>query len=242
MDKLLIFYAIILFNFTIHSFLSCSNNKNKIITYRITYDFPIVNWDSTITDGHKEYSIYYYRDINMYKFNYTFDSSVNGERKLHEERVFFLVFHKDSIYGQAYYPNSVKTEPVRLKVDSVLQINTLQNSNFDSLSRSQVDSSFFDSKGNFVKMYNPVPTQKNREKFSLYFFYSKRMTQVKETFSKAMDNEDKMKLFKIKILAHGQYYDDYKIAFPKREILYQISEGVAEKEAINYIDNYRKKY
>jgi hypothetical protein len=236
---------ITLFSFTPKNFNSCTNKPTdkQIRAVNMTYDLPVVNWDSTITETKSMYDVFYYEDLIMYKFLYRFDSLVNGKLLLHADRNIFFVFRRDSLFGNTYDPNPHRRIPDRrLRVDSMLKIYSFESSKFDTLLNFKPDSSYFDAEGNLLKIYiNPAPDG-SPEKFDLYFYYTKKLQGIKETFSKSMDNIKNMKLFKVRILASGAYYEQYKIAFPKREIYYEMKKiPVENTEAIlDYFNRYKK--
>lgn len=192
----------------------------------------MVNWDSTLINSNQSYDVYYYQDIIAYKLNYRFDSLVNGKSVLQENRSFLFIFHKDSLFGHSYYLNSNPLLPnERLNVDSVLTKNRFETTIWDTIFNMRPDSSYNDADGNLVKVYfNPVPPKQSHEKFDLYLYYSKKFNYVHETFSKKMDNVNRMKLYKVRVVASGGYYEEHKMTFPQREYLHEMKEVPAEDQ------------
>jgi hypothetical protein len=202
--------------------LGCSKNKiAKIRRVNLVYHLPTVNWDNSITDIHNEYDVYYYKDLVMYELPYTFDSTVNGKHILHEQRRFFFIVQKDSVFGYLYNLNHLK--PFRASVDSTLEKKTFKTNIYDTLARIKANSSFIDNKGDFIRVFNPPSTKNDPTSYTLYFHYSKELNNIPETFSVAMDNVKNRKLIKIRIVAHAIYREAYKIIFPEREIYYEMT-------------------
>ena len=74
------------------------------------------------------------------------------------------------------------------------------------------------------------------EKFDLYFYYTKDLKDISETFSRKMDNVKGMKLHKILVKVSGGFYKEYNITFPPRELLQEMKEITIENkdEIMNY--------
>ena len=58
-----------------------------------------------------------------------------------------------------------------------------------------------------------------------------------------MDNVPRMKLFKIRMISEGGYWDQYKITFPKREVKMEMKEVKVENEneILQYLERYETK-
>lgn len=235
-----------LVSFSYKSQNSCNDKtNNRISAIRINYNTPIVNWDSTVVDFNSLYETYYYGDLIMFKLFYRFDSVSNGVPLLREDRNLYFVLHKDSLFGHAYYPkhNRIMAEG-RLEVDSVLAKHRFTTEVFDTLASKKPDSMYYDIEGNLLKVFYD-PSYPNRlqspETFDLYFYYSKKLVNVSETFSKKMDNVEGMKLFRIKVAASGGYYKEYKMAFPPRDYVHEMNEITLEnpEEILGYFNRYK---
>ena len=206
---------------------------------------PLVNRDGSVWNHTSFYYVFYYDDIVMYKFNYGFDSTVNGKRLVQEVRNKFFVFQKDSLFGYTYYP--APNHPLgtdRLLVEPALQTNSFRDNKLDSLLNFKVDSSYFDTQNNLVKIYNLPASKDYGEKFTVYLYYTKELKDIPETFSEKMDNVKDMKLFKARIVGHGMYYDPDKVYFPERESSNEIKEVPIEnrEEIIGYFNRYKKEH
>ncbi len=208
-------------------------------------NFPYVEWDTSIMHVVSFYDVFYHQDIVMYRFNYGFDSLINGKLLLRESRKQLFIFHKDSIYGYEYFvaPNHPAFAG-RLLVDSILKVHSYRDNRLDSLLNFECDTSFFDDQKNLVKIYNPPVASAGKEKFTVYLYYTRDLKDIPETFSKKMDNVENMKLFKARIAGHGIYNEQYKMAFPPRESSFEIREIQAknEKEILAYFNKYEKEH
>ncbi len=189
------------------------------------------------------YDIFYYDDLIMYKFEYRFDSLVNGKLLLQEWRQIFFVFHKDSVFGYSYYlpPESTAVEG-RISVDTMLKRNAYEPFKFDSSLYLKPDSIYFDDEKNLVNVYNSPVTEDYPERFTIYLYYSKKLKCIAETLSKNKDTVNGMKLFKVRILAHGHYYEKFKISQPRREYLLEMKQIPIKNgmEVMGYFDKYKK--
>jgi hypothetical protein len=208
---------------------------------RVVYNVPEVNWDSTVKRVENSYEVYYQGNLMMYRFEFIrsfFDENWNffSPSLLHE----YFVCHKDSIYGQMFCPDSSSQDRnKRQKVDTTIAQRAFENTHVDSFALKKPDSSYTDSQGNFIKIYNErVPG--NTELFTLRFYYSKRLFGIPQTLARKMDNIQGMKLWRISIVAGSGYYSQYKMTFPERELYYEMK-AVPIKE-IGIVRDYFLKY
>lgn len=229
-------------------FLNCGDQHEfeKLTAINLVKITPIVNWDSSLTAFENYYTVYYYKDLVMYKLNYTFDSLSNDEPVLHEMRFFFLVFHKDSSYGYKYFitPNPPVNVNQRVNRDSLLTKNKFESNIYDTLINFKPDS-IYNNKDEIIRVYKNPPSSNSApqpEKNDLYFYYTKKLKDVPETFSRKMDNIKGMKLSKILIKVSGGYYKEFNMSFPPRELLQEMKEVTIENkdEIMTYFRNYQE--
>jgi hypothetical protein len=180
----------------------------------------------------------------MYKFEYRFDSLVNGKLLLQESRPSFFVFSDESVFGYSYYPYSdSKSIEGRISLDTMLKRNAYEPFKFDSTFHYKPDSLFFDEEKDKVKVYNTAVSEKYPEKFTYYLYYSKKLKGFKDGFfSKSASDEDGRKLFKIRIVGHGHYYPQYGMTLPQRELLYEMKETPVKDtgKIMGYFNNYKR--
>ena len=217
-------------------------NNTKFRAVHVVGNTPVFTADTSFDVG-ASYDIFYYDNLIMYKFEYRFDSLVNCKLLLQESRPNFFVFHKDSAFGYSYYPPAGSTAiEGRISVDTMLKRNAYEPFKFDTSSYSKPDSIYFDDEKNLVNVYNSQVSEDYPERFTIYLYYSKKLNGLTETLSKNKDRVNGMKLFKIRILAHGHYYEKFEINQPQREYLYEMTEIPVENrtEIVSYFDRYRK--
>lgn len=229
-------------------FLNCGDQhaSEKLTAISLIQKTPIVNWDKSLTTLEIYYTVYYYKDFVMYKINYEFDSLFNFEPVLQEMRYFLFVSHKDSTYGYKYFvkPNPPVNINQRVNKDSLLIINKFESNIYDTLINFKPDS-VYSNKNQIIRVYknppspNPVPMV---EKFDLYFYYTKDLKDISETFSRKMDNVKGMKLNKILVKVSGGFYKEYNITFPPRELVQEMKEITIENkdEIMNYFSKYEQ--
>jgi len=230
-------------------FLSCGSQTapEPIAAVSLAKKTPIVMADNTLKILESYYNVYYHNDLVMYKTNYEFDSLFNGETVLREKRYSFLVFHKDSSYAYQYFakPTEGANENQRVNKDSVLATNKFESGVFDTLINFIPDSIYKNKEG-IIKVYkNPQSANfaQPSEKFDLYFYYSKKLKNIPETFSRKMDNEKGMKLVKIIVQASGGYYKNLNMTFQPREHIQEMKELRIENhdEIMNYFRKYQER-
>jgi len=233
--------AIIAFgSISLHSCIAINKTKGSIKGASLLYHIPVANRDGSITDLNSSYEVYYYGDLNMYKLNYQYDSLVNDELKLREDRNNFFVFHKDSAFGYLF-DRAPSLPDRRARLDSV-KINSFENYRWDSLLTMKVDSVFNDSEGNLINVYKLPPTKDYPGKFTYYFYYTKKLNGIRETFSKNLEEFNKMKIFKIRMVIHEVYHEKYKMTLPERESYYEMKEipVINSKQILEYFNKYEK--
>lgn len=187
---------------------------------------PITDTDTVWKAVEDYYSFYYYKGLVMYKFNYVFDSLQNHEFVSRDTRHFYFVFNKDSSYGYKYYivNSGFNDADGRFFKDSVLHKHVFGSKVFDTLATLKPDSIFRNING-YVKFYKDPPTPDGSPKIEenkIYFYYSNSFQNISETFSKRMDQEKNMKLYKIEVKAGGGLHKELNVRLPKREYLLEM--------------------
>jgi hypothetical protein len=194
------------------------HNNGSFTGVHVEYLFPVVNWDSTLTLDSTGYDVCYYKDLIMYSNLYKFDSIENGKLLLREKRSRFFVFQNDSSYGYLYYTKPDRSLPKgRLPADSILKYFTIKSNAYDTFSTLRPDSSYNNDEGNLKKVFIHRGTKEQPEDYTISFYYSHHLADIKESFSPEMDNITGMKLFKIIVHTHETYYEKYKMNFPESE-------------------------
>jgi hypothetical protein len=220
-----------------------SGTSQSIRAVRVSAAIPMVLPDTSyvITNS---YEIFYRDDLILYKFRYRFDSAFNGKWVLQEFRPNIFVFEKDSLYGYSYYPRPDRSiSDGRIAIDSVWAKNAVTPFQFDTLLKSKPIATYFDSQKNWVKVYDYPRVDTTSEKFTYYLYYSKKLFGLTDCFfSRSNADESGMKLFKVRIVAHGHFYQQYKMILPERQFLYEMLELplIDTGEVMKYFDHYKK--
>lgn len=246
-NKLIWSLMIIVVAYMEHFSCGIKSEFDKLTAISLKQQTPIVNRDSSITIIGGTYNIYYYNELLMYKFNYRFDSIINGQSVLQETRSFYFASHKDSAYGYKYMVklDKTNTDNVRYKKDSLLKFYSFESNIYDTLINFKPDS-IYKQQGEIVKVYKDPPSADSAyqsEKFDLYFYYAKKLKDIPETFSRKMDNEKGMKLIKILVKASGGFYKEFNTTFQPREHLLEMREIPIENkdEIMHYLRRYQEK-
>lgn len=241
LNKISIAVIILLFSKLNSSICRNFHTREKLTGISLIKKTPVVDRDSSLIMMENYYNVYYYEDLIMYKLNYTFDSLNNHEHILQETRFFFLVFHKDSVNGYAYFIKPGSFDNRKVNKDSVLKVHKFESDVYDTLINFKPDSTYQD-KDNVVRLYKDPPNAvKQTEKFNLYFYYTKKLKGIPETFSRKMDNLNDMKLTKILIKVSGGYYKEFNTTLPPRELLQEMKELNIENkdEILAYFKRYK---
>lgn len=230
------------------SYLSLYSNiftvHNKSIrALRVTANIPGILPDTSYLISNS-YDILYYKNLIMYKFEYRFDSFFNDHLVQQEFRPNFFIFQKDSLFGYSYYPHPDRmTLDGRVSLDTMFSKNGFEPFKFDSTFHYKPDSLFFDEDKDLVKVYTPAVSEEYPEKFTYYLYYSKKFKGLVDAFfSRSASDEGGRKLFKIRIVAQGHYYPQYKMTLPQREFSYEMKETAIKDtaEIMYYFNRYRR--
>lgn len=232
--KKLLFVFLCIICVSMHPKPAADTSTGNILGIRLTYTMPLGNWDASLQDFTSSYEVYYYNEMTMYKFPFTYDSVVNGELKLEEKRFSYFVFRKDSTYGKLLIPQRPDISNRRLRVDSVLHGKLFETILFDTLAKIKADSSFVDREKNTIKIYKFPVRANDLIDYTVYLYYTEKLKDIPETFSKEMDQQNRAKLFRIR----GIPGKALKPGLPVHEVLYEMSEiEIANKEQLfNYFN------
>ena len=228
---------------TITQFDGCNNStsvkKDSIHAVNLLYHMPIIQPDGSNQDVDNSYDVYYSGNVNMYKFNYVRDSG-DQVSELNETRHFYLTHHKDSLYGYLFDPYHIYPEG-RIKIDSLQQLR-FENPQWDTIATMKADSNFINEQGDLVMVYNLPPTPHYPGRFTYYFYYTNRLHDIRESFSKKLEGIYRKKLYRIRMVIHPIYYEPYKMMLPVMESFYEMKPiPVLNKEEIEeYFNKYQK--
>src|SRR5207342_3913516 len=141
-NKLIWGLMIIVVAYIEHFSCGIKSEFDKLTAISLKQQTPVINRDSSVTMIGGTYNIYYYNELLMYKFNYRFDSIVNGQSVFRETRSFYFASHKDSAYGYKYMvkPDNSNTDDARYKKDSLLQFFSFESNIYDTLINFKPDS------------------------------------------------------------------------------------------------------
>ena len=217
-----------------------TSNKDSITAINLLYHMPIIQPDGSKVDFDNTYDVYYSGNLTMYKFNYQRDSGTDETLELSETRYFYFVHHKDSTYGYLSDPFQIYPEG-RIKIDS-LQPLRFENPQWDTIATMKADSSYVNEQGDLVHVYNLPPTPQYPGRFTYYFYYTNRLREVRESFSKKLEAIHRKKLYRIRMVIHPIYYEPYKMMLPVMESFYEMKTiTVANKEEVEgYFNKYKK--
>jgi hypothetical protein len=191
------------------------------------------------------YDVYYYGDIIMYRFQYNYDSIINGQTVLRERRPDFFVFHRDSSFGQTFYAYVDDGNiPGRHRVDSIIRLRTFPNSQFDTLANMKPDSSYVNANGDLVKIFNPEKRKHDPVAATIYFYFTNKLKGVKESLSRKMDTVEGMKLFRIVVKSHPGYSEEYKVLLSPGDMFWEMKEIPIKNpdQVKGYFEKYKREH
>lgn len=243
MYKLISYLALVTGIISNSTFYSCQDNPNDTVrALRVIADIPVVGRDGALIPNKSFFDVYYSGDLVMYKFNYKFDSSANGQPAGVEVRSHFFVYQRGAPTGYRYDPHQSGGNDRQFSVDSLLQKSAMQNFQWHQVplvtksvfsgTESRVLKEVYVGPDNYNKAYND----------SVIFYYSDKFKAFDFSFSKILDSLRGQKLFKIRILYPEVHSAEHGITFPSRETQFEMQEGnIDDKQQITrYFDNFRR--
>jgi len=211
--------------------------------------------DLSASMGETFYRAYYLDDLVMYQSQYLVDSSVNQFEFDSSTNKFsnnvtllssqwkdrFFIFQKDSMYGYNYDPYRSTEDNLRLKADSIIKFVSGTN-RFDSFLTVKPDSVIWNADKTEVKEVYFFPKQENIPLGHLNMYYSKKLSHLKESFNRIVDNAKKMKLFKTETVFSEFYSEKDKKLWPPIIYKTEMREFFPKnpEEIIDYFNKYKK--
>jgi hypothetical protein len=188
------------------------------------------------------FRVYYYKDFIVYSYPYQFDSTDNGKVILDEQRIAYFILQKDSLYGYHFdtKPYHIMPNDARLPADSMRF--RLNNANYDTFSLMKPDSSYVTEDKTLTEIYYHPKKQPGAVSFAYCFSFSKTFPQMGVTFGRKLENQKRMKLYKVKIYTSGGYSEEHKTKIPRMEVSMEIKVIPVENkdEIFSFIARYKK--
>lgn len=186
------------------------------------------------------YSIFYYDNLEMYKYLYEIDSSDNETIYMRENREAYLIFHKDSSYG--YQIEKLKNGFTNKRVEVSFIVKSIRiKANLLEFLKLKPQKSLFDSTSQVLReTYNFPATKYNPGGYSVNLFFTKKLQQFPESFFPQLDSMKGMKLFRVETKYHEGFDDAFKINVPAHMSVFEMKEASDEvlKEATTVLDQY----
>ena len=210
----------------------------------VNYDQPLVDNDGTLIENKSSFRVYYYGKLIMYYYPYKFDSSIDGRVIIqNERRQNYFVFHQDSLIGYDYDPY-FRLDNRKVDVAKMVKMISLESNRLDTMATLKPDSiNSNKSNGTMEEIYNNVEKGGDMGNYITHLYYSNKLKDIKESFSKKLDSIKQMKLYMIRILFPEMVSEKYKITFPKREMIFEMKEvPVEDDKVLYYFNRYKKEH
>jgi hypothetical protein len=158
--------------------------------------------------GNDYYRAYYNGDLRMYEYHYAVDSGVVAFDTTKTEavssptnrtlRTRYFLFHKDSTYGYKFeQQTSIREEPERLRVDSIVKTIVLQSAGLEEALQTLPDTIEWSGGRTVLREVYIVKAENGYPGFTRTLYYSKKLNHVGESFSPKLDSARQMKLYKV---------------------------------------------
>jgi hypothetical protein len=216
---------------------------SELRAVEVSHSFPMSNWTTSIPDTTMMYRVYYYNDLVLHKFPFSFSLFQKNELIKEETRYEHFVIHADSLFGFMYSQGPYeKTLPgKRMHIDSACGNKLAKIIHGDMLASLKPDSSYSSPEGLLVKTYSPPPVDETDTiPYTVSFHYSKKLYGITETFSEQMDNIPGMKLFKIVITPKRPMMP----GFPMKPMIYEMKDIIVndQEKILSFFTKYQAEY
>ena len=219
---------------------SCSwiqNSVDRKKAIHCSYDVPIVNRDSSIDILNTHFDVFYSGNLVLFRY-----PVIKLDHKDHPSVNTYLVYNRDSAYGKRLSDdsNSPFIAP-RINVDSALKLIEFDNTKLETaLADLKPDSTSTLTNGDLMKMYKIPTSARYPEKFKVYLYYTKELANIPYSFAKTLDSVKDKKLYLIRNVAEGFYYEKEKMTLPAREYVLKMTRIDVSKE--RKVDSLFKEY
>jgi|GEM_PF-3633081 len=221
-------------------FAGCFHQEEPMHTVRYRYQFPatLMQHENTPEVHVVEDTIFisYWKDFVLYRLPATTDF-VTGKQIAGTYEYFLL--RKDKSHGYLFRGLDSSRLPEKWPVDSFLTQKAAQGKPFERPSDSiwkLVDSTV--NKDEIIERYALLEPSKALFD-SIYYSYRKGF-QFEHSFSRQLDEEHGMKLFRIQMIQNAEYSDNAQLKLPRREFLFELMPADLPETTPSLIDFIRK--
>ena len=218
--------------------------KDIIRAIRVSQNFPFIDSTGKLLgyDTTQNVNIYYYGDQVLYRDFYKWDTYVDGIRVKAEIRESFFVFTKGKTFGYLY-DTTKKAFEIKISVDSMLQKQWYNYTNYSSASLTQLSEQYNADSGILCKVFTIKGKQDTTMTGSTFLWYTNRLPWVDYALIKEVDTVKNMKLFKTRDITNSRYLKEYNITLDTIEQTFDMREiTVTNPEEILYYFDREKKY
>src|SRR4030095_5053398 len=202
--------------------------QNNIKGIKIVYNLPILKLDGELLNITDSFSVFYFKDLVLYKIPYKLILENSKAIESIEVRFNYFIYRKNSEFG--YYYDTLKLiKEKRFSVDSFLTLKAFRGFNFYDRKNDSIVGRRILLNGDIVESYLPRIRYDQSYGDTTFLYYTDRFKGVDYSFSKELDSVKNLKVFKVRIAYASQFYTGYQFKFPKREYLFEMKE-VASKD------------
>lgn len=200
--------------------------------------------------GDDSYRVYFWKNMIMYEAHYRYDSTVSVMRHdstkvplfntVSEKRTSYFVFEKDSLFGYNFDPATKDLNNLRLSVDSILKIRTLQSASLDTAISIKPDTTSWNINKTELREVYFFPAKENIPSVRWVLSYATKLNHVKISFSRLLDSSKAMKLYKVETLIDSFFVKNENKLWPAMKYSNEIKEIPIENtaEILDYFERY----
>lgn len=229
-------------------FVMCSSEntkkENRIKRVDLIYNIPIVKLNGQLQNLTDSLSIFYYNNIILYRFPYTYSIENMNTIEKQERRFKYFIYQKHERYG--YYFDSINTSSYRkMNVDSLLSAKAFASNNFyDKNNDSLVVTIKNDNNYSLVEKYISKKRPNQSYADTTIFYFTHTLKDLELSFSKELENIKKLKIFKLRMIYNAQFDKEYNMELPYREFFFELRDesSLNSDDIISFFKTFEKKF
>ena len=214
-----------------------TKQKNDIIGVKLEYQLP--TFGDIDLYGRDSMFIFYYNDIVLYGFPYTYSIEDETSVLFEERKLQCFLFKQNDQYG--YYFDKVEdTVYKKLNVDSLLAIKAFKAILYDKKNDSLVDVQR--TKQGMTERYIPIHKPDYSYSDTTIYYFTKKENFYKFSLADDLEKAKKMKIFKVRAIYNAGFNKEVNGNLPYREFVFNVSKAKYKgSEDLHSLLNYFEK-
>ena len=186
----------------------------------VKMDYQIPTFGNMDLYGRDSIFIFYYKDIILYGFPYTYSIEDEDSILFEERRLKCFLFRQNDQYGY-YFDKVDDTVYKKLNVDTLLATTAFKGILYSKTNDSLVEVQ--KTKNGMIEKYIPIHRYDYSYSDTTIFYYTKKEKFYKFSLADDLEKAKKKKIFKIRAIYNGGFTKEVNGNLPYREFIFSIS-------------------